>query len=246
MTSIIFLIIDNVLYALLAVYLDHVIPGEYGPRFGWLFCLKGDYWFSSKRRSNTLSDTAADGPSALDIEEVSVDTQQLEVIRFQNIHKVFNEKKKNEFVAVDNISMSIYLGQITAILGHNGAGKTTLMNMLAGTLPVTSGTVKIFGYDISNSSDVWTIRSMLGVCLQQDILNDDLSAVDHLSFFAEMKGVEKSDIHAKTIKLLDSVGLANDADKPSVQLSGGQKRKLCVCIALIGDPKIVILGKICV
>lgn len=61
--------------------------------------------------------------------------------------------------------------------------------MLVGTIPPTSGTVEIFGYDVSNPADIKNLRSMFGVCLQQDILFDDLNAQEHLQFFGGMKGI---------------------------------------------------------
>jgi ATP-binding cassette subfamily A (ABC1) protein 5 len=80
------------------------------------------------------------------------------------------------------INMTIYEGEITAILGHNGAGKTTLFNILTGLTEPTSGTIKVFGYDVRNS-----IRRMIGVCPQYDILFERLTPREHLKFFATLR-----------------------------------------------------------
>jgi ATP-binding cassette, subfamily A (ABC1), member 5 len=85
------------------------------------------------------------------------------------------------------INMTIYEGEITAILGHNGAGKTTLFNILTGLTEPTSGTIKVFGYDVRNSSDVIKIRRMIGVCPQYDILFERLTPREHLKFFATLR-----------------------------------------------------------
>lgn len=185
---------DCVLYGLLAVYLDHVIPGEYGPRYGWFFFVDPSYWSPANVKQGRVNDQqGGKNQNELDFERMPPEAQGNIAIVFDNIRKVFT-KKNDDFVAVDDISMNIYKGEITAILGHNGAGKTTLVNMLVGTLPPTSGTATVFGYDISQNADVFTIRSKLGVCLQQDIILDDLSAVDHLQFFAELKGMPQSQV----------------------------------------------------
>lgn len=88
---------------------------------------------------------------------------------------------------MNGINLTIYEGQITAILGHNGAGKTTLFNILTGLTSPTSGTAYIFGYDVSNPNDMDQIRRMTGVCPQHDILFDNLSPKEHLEFFAAVK-----------------------------------------------------------
>ena len=90
-------------------------------------------------------------------------------------------------VAVKGINLTIYEGQITAIIGHNGAGKTTIFNMITGMMVPTSGTVNIFGYDIRDSNDMDKIRSMTGVCPQHDVLFDNLTTREHLRFFAAIK-----------------------------------------------------------
>lgn len=83
--------------------------------------------------------------------------------------------------------MTIYEGEITAILGHNGAGKTTLFNILTGLTEPTSGTIKVFGYDVRNPSDVTQIRRMIGVCPQYDTLFERLTPREHLKFFATLR-----------------------------------------------------------
>lgn len=83
--------------------------------------------------------------------------------------------------------MTIYEGEITAILGHNGAGKTTLFNILTGLTKPTSGTIKVFSHDVRNPSDLTKIRKMIGVCPQYDILFEQLTSREHLIFFATLR-----------------------------------------------------------
>jgi ATP-binding cassette, subfamily A (ABC1), member 5 len=110
-----------------------------------------------------------------------------EAIRIVDLYKVFHSCRKPEVKAVNGINLTIYEGQITAILGHNGAGKSTLFNILTGLTGPTSGTAYIFGYDIRDPNDMTMIRRMTGVCPQHDILFDTLTAKEHLYFFAAVR-----------------------------------------------------------
>ena len=81
-------------------------------------------------------------------------------------------------MAVDNTSITMYKGQIFALLGHNGAGKTTTISMLTGLLEKTKGMAKVFGIDVFEEMD--DLRKVLGVCPQHDILFDLLTPEEHL------------------------------------------------------------------
>ncbi|CAF1560742.1 unnamed protein product, partial [Adineta ricciae] len=80
--------------------------------------------------------------------------------------------------AVKNLSMNIYSGQLTALLGHNGAGKSTTISMITGLIPPTSGQIIINGLDIATSMD--KVRDILGLCPQYNILFDHLTVREHL------------------------------------------------------------------
>lgn len=109
-----------------------------------------------------------------------------------DLFKSYQKCRKPETKAVNGINLTIYEGQITAILGHNGAGKTTLFNILTGLTSPTAGTALIFGYDVRDSNDMQMIRSMTGVCPQHDILFDLLTPREHLEFFAAVRCIPKA------------------------------------------------------
>lgn len=120
-----------------------------------------------------------------------------------------------------------------------GAGKSTTINMLTGITPPTSGDVYLRGKSLS--SDMNEIRKMLGVCPQHDVLFPELTVMQHLQIFASFKGVASSNADMESKKIIAEVGLLEKATFKASQLSGGQKRKLSLGIALIGDSKICIL-----
>jgi len=114
--------------------------------------------------------------------------------------------------------------------------------MLVGLTPPSTGTAYMCG-NLDITHDLGTIRKNLGVCPQHDILFPDLTVMQHLELYASFKGVKSSEIKKQAQRMISEVGLLEKAQARSSTLSGGQKRKLSVGIALIGDSKVVILDE---
>ncbi|XP_076675043.1 cholesterol transporter ABCA5 isoform X2 [Andrena cerasifolii] len=246
--SLIMMTLDIILYACLAYYFDSVIPSEYGIKRTPWFCFTPGFWCQRKAprvpSSNGESNSFIPGEETnRDIEPVVREMKGREAIRIVDLYKSYQKCRKPEIKAVNGINLTIYEGQITAILGHNGAGKTSLFNILTGLTAPTAGTALIFGYDVRDSNDMQMIRSMTGVCPQHDILFDLLTPREHLEFFASVRGIPRSIIEHEVKKTLKDIDLTEKADTFAKYLSGGQKRKLSVGIAIIGDPKIIILDE---
>eukprot|EP01084_Bolivina_argentea_P040743 75228_1 len=143
--------------------------------------------------------------------------------------------------AVNSISMDVYSGEVFCLLGHNGAGKTTTINMLTGLLDTTEGDAWILGNSIHDG--MRAIRKTLGVCPQHDVLFKRLTAREHLELFCRLKGVPSRLIKGEVDKTLDEVGLRDKENEFPPCMSGGQKRKLSLGIALIGGSKVVFLDE---
>ncbi|KAH3769106.1 hypothetical protein DPMN_170353 [Dreissena polymorpha] len=246
------LLVDSMIYFLLAVYFDNVIPGEYGPKYHPLYIFSPSYWCPPKQRglfvtfNNDAVEYGGEHPgesTSADIEPVPENMKEKAAVRISGLTKMYKstDKKKGEVKAINNLSLTIYEDQITAILGHNGAGKTTLMNILTGMTGATSGSATIKGLDVTRTSDIETLRSMTGVCPQHNILFDQFTCYEHLRLFAGLKGGNISE--AEIDEALAVVDLKEQRDVLSTKLSGGQKRKLSVAIAIIGDPKIIFLDE---
>merc|ERR1711871_1110969 len=127
------------------------------------------------------------------------------------------------------------------LLGVNGAGKTTTLGMLTGDASPTEGNAWVNGYSIIN--DMQNVRRGVGFCPQFDALLDDMTGREHLRLFARTKGVPEESVEMVAEQLLQLVNLSMFADKPSGTYSGGNKRKLSLAIALIGNPKLVFLDE---
>ncbi|EAA07114.4 AGAP010416-PA, partial [Anopheles gambiae str. PEST] len=248
--SILMLVVDILLYAALAFYFDCVIPSDHGTKQRPCFCFNRNYWCKKKvpkvpllngESANSFNNALED--QARDVEPVSREMRGKEAIRIVDLYKTFHSCRKPAVNAVNGINLTIYEGQITAILGHNGAGKSTLFNILTGLTSPTSGTIYIFGYDVRDPNDMTMIRRMTGVCPQHDILFETLTPKEHLYFFAAVRGIPPSLVDSEVKKTLRDIDLFDTAETRVKHLSGGQKRKLSVGIAIIGDPKIIILDE---
>ncbi|RZC40676.1 ATP-binding cassette sub-family A member 3-like, partial [Asbolus verrucosus] len=228
------LIIDTLIYLLIALYVEAVFPGEYGVPLPWYFPFTSSYWCGHPKYVGV--EDFANIPTN-EGEYFEKDPENLTAgIQIRNLRKVFGNK-----AAVRNLSLNMYNDQITVLLGHNGAGKTTTMSMLTGMFPPTSGTAVVGGHDIRTDMD--GVRASLGLCPQHNIIFDDLTVKEHLYFFSKLKGLKNEEISNEINKYIELLELQPKAAAKSSTLSGGMKRKLCVGMALCGNSKVVMLDE---
>uniref|UniRef100_A0A8C6L2L8 ATP binding cassette subfamily A member 5 n=1 Tax=Nothobranchius furzeri TaxID=105023 RepID=A0A8C6L2L8_NOTFU len=241
------LAVDCVLYLLLAVYLDQVIPGDFGMRRSLLYFLKPSYWSKDRKRYVEVSsvyDAEANGAPAGEecIEPVSPEFRGKEAIRINNIRKVYKDKD-NMVEALRGLTFDIYEGQITALLGHSGAGKSTLMNTLCGICPPTNGSATIYGSPVAEVAEGSEMKQLVGICPQFNIIFDVLTVEEHLKIFAAIKGIPPADVKTEVTKVLKDLDLEKIMTAQAKNLSASQKRKLSVGIAILGNPKILLLDE---
>lgn len=150
-------------------------------------------------------------------------------------------KRFGKTIAVDNVSLKIYRGELFSILGPNGAGKTTLMNMIVGIFPPDSGRISVLGMDISK--DIDEIKKVIGYIPQENILYDKLTVYENMMFYAGLYDIPGGKAKEKVMKLLDFVGLKDSIKKRAKNLSGGMRKRLNIAIGLINDPEILVLDE---
>uniref|UniRef100_A0A8C4GZK9 ABC transporter domain-containing protein n=1 Tax=Dicentrarchus labrax TaxID=13489 RepID=A0A8C4GZK9_DICLA len=236
------LLFDSVLYWLVAWYMEAVFPGEYGVPLPSYFFALPSYWCSSPRMALVNEkEEEEDAEKALKGEFIEEEPAGLvSGVKIKHLAKEFRVSNKTR-QAVRDLTLNMFEGQITVLLGHNGAGKTTTLSMLTGLYPPTSGRAYINGYDICQ--DMALIRRSLGLCPQHDVLFDNLTVREHLLFYAQLKGYSKDKIPDEVDRTIRILNLEDKRQARSKTLSGGMKRKLSIGIALIGDSKVVMLDE---
>jgi ABC-2 type transport system ATP-binding protein len=143
--------------------------------------------------------------------------------------------------AVHDLSLEIDAGQIYGLVGSDGAGKTTTLRLLAGALTMDSGEASICGFSIGKQTE--QARAQLGYLSQRFSLYEDLTVLENIRFFAEVRGLNANDWLPRSMEILDFVGLANFKDRHAGQLSGGMKQKLGLATALVSRPKVLLLDE---
>uniref|UniRef100_A0A8C1CHW8 ATP-binding cassette, sub-family A (ABC1), member 3b n=1 Tax=Cyprinus carpio carpio TaxID=630221 RepID=A0A8C1CHW8_CYPCA len=236
------LLLDSALYALVAWYMEAVFPGEYGVPRPWYFFILPSYWCSSPRvallKEKEEEEEAEKVSKGEFIEKEPAGL--VSGVKIKHLAKVFKVGNKTK-EAVRDLTLNMFEGQITVLLGHNGAGKSTTLSMLTGLFPPSSGRAYISGYDICQ--DMALIRRSLGLCPQHDVLFDNLTVREHLLFFTQLKGYPRKKIPDEVDRILRILNLEDKRHALSKTLSGGMKRKLSIGIALIGDSKVVMLDE---
>jgi lipooligosaccharide transport system ATP-binding protein len=150
-------------------------------------------------------------------------------------------KSFGDFEAVRGIDVEVRPGEAFGFLGPNGAGKSSTMRMIAAVSPVGAGELRIFGMD--PAVDGPTIRGRLGVCPQEDTLDNELNVYDNLYIYGRYFGIDKATVRARTDELLEFVSLTDKAKSRVEDLSGGMKRRLTIARSLVNSPDMLLLDE---
>jgi len=262
------LIVEFFILLILIWYFNAVIPQEYGRHKPWhLNIIK---LFKKKKADDDLDDNSIDSDfksensnnpfyslkeqeEANILEDNDVKAERKRVLSDQydpdcplvikNFRKEYPPRIKGDHphVAVRTATFAVENKMVFGLLGPNGAGKTTLIHSLIGVYPPTAGYARVAGFNIETDMD--QVYKRIGICPQHDILWNDLTVEEHLLFYARLKGISKGEEEDTIYKSLSSVGLVDFRNNLVKGLSGGEKRRLSIAIALVGDPKIVFLDE---
>jgi len=146
-------------------------------------------------------------------------------------------KKYGDLIAVDNLNLKIDDGEIFALLGPNGAGKTTTIKAMLGLIMPTNGEIRINGYDVISEGK--KARKYVGYLPEIVAFYDNLTGLQTLEFYAELRGADKS----ICMELLKEMGLENDAHRKVGGYSKGMIQRLGLAQAMIGNPPLLILDE---
>uniref|UniRef100_A0A667I3N4 ATP binding cassette subfamily A member 10 n=1 Tax=Lynx canadensis TaxID=61383 RepID=A0A667I3N4_LYNCA len=223
MVTFFILALDALLYLILMLYFERALPDEGGHPF-----------FEDEINPEHYPDDS--------FEPVPLEFHGKEAIRIRNIRKEYDGKPEN-VEALQGIFLDIYEGQVTAILGHNGAGKSTLLNILSGLSVPTKGSATIYNTQLSEITNMEETRMNIGFCPQFNIQFDFLTVRVNLRLFAKIKGIQSKEVEQEVKRVIMELDIQNTQDVIAKKLTGGQKRKLTLGIALLGDPQVLLLDE---
>lgn len=143
--------------------------------------------------------------------------------------------------AVDGVTLSIDAGEIYGLVGSDGAGKTTTLRMLVGALKPDMGTCAVAGHDLA--TDTEGARSQMGYLSQRFSLYEDLTVLENIRFFAEVRGMRSDAWYPRCMEILEFVGLVAFKDRRAGHLSGGMRQKLGLASALVTRPRVLLLDE---
>ena len=157
-------------------------------------------------------------------------------IEVENLSHAYQTRR-----ALDNVSFSVSCGEIFGLLGPNGSGKTTLFRILSTLMPVTSGTVRVLGHDLT--TEVKAVRGLLGVVFQHPGLDDKLTVVENLRHHGHLYGLAGKTLRDRISELLERFGVADRAKERVERLSGGLQRRVEIAKAVLHSPRVLLLDE---
>lgn len=164
-------------------------------------------------------------------------------LQIKNLCKSYN--KKNDILALDNISFDVYEGEFLSILGPSGCGKTTLLRIIIGLIDATSGSILLDGRDITS---LHASKRSMGIVFQNYALFENMTVKQNITYAANVKAKKdksatKEEISAKADKMMEILGISEHANKLPSDLSGGQMQRVAIARTLIHNPEIMLFDE---
>ncbi len=155
-------------------------------------------------------------------------------------------KSFDALVAVDDVSFAVDVGHTLALLGPSGCGKTTILRCLAGLENADAGAIQIAGttvFDCATGVNLMPEQRDLGVVFQSYAVWPHMTVAENVGFPLKVRRLPKTEVVARTDRILDMVGLAAAKDKPATALSGGQQQRVALARALVHEPRLVLFDE---
>jgi sodium transport system ATP-binding protein len=163
------------------------------------------------------------------------------MIEARGLSKRFQDKKRGEIRAVDNVSFACHPGKIYGLLGANGAGKTTTLRMLATILEPTEGTAVVCGYDVVEQPE--KVRANVGFLSTATALYPRLTAQELVEYFGRLNGLDESTIKKRVDDIFNRLDMNGFRDRRCDKLSTGMKQKTSIARTLVHDPPVMIFDE---
>jgi phospholipid/cholesterol/gamma-HCH transport system ATP-binding protein len=159
------------------------------------------------------------------------------VVVFEDVSITFDIKP-----VLQNISFAVYRGETRIILGPAGGGKSVLMKLANGLIRPDSGTIRVFGEDVTRmrETDLFKLRARIGMVFQESALFDSLSVEDNVAYRLHEDRVPDEEAHKRVVEALQFVELENTIEKFPSELSGGMRRRVSIARAIIAKPDLIL------
>lgn len=213
MTKVILKLISKVLYILITIVNIHIAAKE--------------VQFNHRKKHKPLCNNQAT------INLYKEETKMLQLINLT--------KKYGDYTAVDNVSLTVEDGEIFGLLGPNGAGKSTTVSMVSTVKAPTSGEIRIAGMNLKERPQ--EIKKIMGIVPQDIALYEPLSAKTNLEFFGSLYNLKGVQLKNRVEEVLEIIELKDKKDQPVCEFSGGMKRRVNIGVALMNNPKLLILDE---
>lgn len=163
------------------------------------------------------------------------------LIQARGLQKTFHTSKGAVVHAVDQVDLQVQAGEIYGLVGSDGAGKTTTIRLLVGALKRDAGQVSLCGYPLDG--EIEQARAQIGYLPQHFSLYEDLTVMENIRFFAEVRGLRSDEWLPRCQEILEFVDLSKFKDRLAGRLSGGMKQKLGLATAMVTRPRILLLDE---
>ena len=165
------------------------------------------------------------------------------MIKIENVTKIYNKNKANEFTALHDVSFSVENGEMIAIVGKSGAGKSTLLHILACVDSYEDGEYYLDDLLVKNKNDKENARirnRYLGIVMQDYALVEDFTALENVMLPLDFSKERIKNKKQRALDMLKQVDMEEFANKPVNKLSGGQKQRVAIARAIANDPKVIL------
>jgi len=162
-------------------------------------------------------------------------------VNAEGLRKTFEAPGGGSLHAVNDVSLTMRAGELTALVGPDGAGKTTLLRMMAGLLKPDAGRLQVLGIDVS--ADPQAVQDRISYMPQRFGLYEDLSVQENLDLYADLHGVPQEVRRERYARMLEMTDLTRFTDRPAGKLSGGMKQKLGLACTLVRSPDLLLLDE---
>jgi putative ABC transport system ATP-binding protein len=162
------------------------------------------------------------------------------LVLLQNVTKIYEGATQ---AALDDVSLRIPAGEVTAIMGPSGSGKSTLLNMIGGLDRPTDGMVRVNGVEITRLGEAALARyrrATVGLIFQFFNLLENLTAFENVALAGRLAGLSRPEVHRRTDELLEQLGIGEVAQSYPARLSGGQRQRIAIARALINRPALLL------